>query len=110
MKFWLTCFMLLFGGAELLQWFRQFSLPLPVFILGGAFLAVASNYDKLTDHPWHIDHGAIAPEEDTPAALDATGSKGNSSPMPRPISFTIRQPQAIGKSISFTIRKPEQEG
>nr|WP_211176543.1 hypothetical protein [Brasilonema sp. UFV-L1] len=26
---------------------KKFSLPLPIYILGGAFLVVASNYDKL---------------------------------------------------------------
>lgn len=46
MKFWLTSFVLLFGLAELYQWVQHFTFPLPVFILGGTFLAIASNHDK----------------------------------------------------------------
>jgi len=37
----------LFALAELFDWVKEFTLPLPIYILGGAFLAVASNYDKL---------------------------------------------------------------
>ncbi|MBW4557281.1 MAG: hypothetical protein KME59_15300 [Trichormus sp. ATA11-4-KO1] len=47
MKVWLACFLLLFALAELFDWLKAFSLPLPIYILGGAFLAVASNYDKI---------------------------------------------------------------
>ncbi|MBD2502232.1 hypothetical protein [Anabaena azotica] len=47
MRVWLVCFLLLFAIAELFDWLKEFSLPLPIYILGGAFLAVASNYDKI---------------------------------------------------------------
>jgi hypothetical protein len=47
MKIWLACFLLLFALAELFDWVKDFSLPLPIYILGGAFLAVASNYNRL---------------------------------------------------------------
>jgi hypothetical protein len=47
MRVWLACFVLLFALAELFDWLQEFSLPLPIYILGGAFLAVASNYDKI---------------------------------------------------------------
>ncbi|BCL34651.1 hypothetical protein [Nostoc sp. MS1] len=47
MRVWLVCFLLLFVLAELFDWLKAFSLPLPIYILGGAFLAVASNYDKI---------------------------------------------------------------
>ncbi|MEA5582411.1 hypothetical protein VB620_13805 [Nodularia harveyana UHCC-0300] len=47
MKVWLACFLLLFALAELFDWLKAFNLPLPIYILGGAFLAVASNYDKI---------------------------------------------------------------
>ncbi|MBR8836110.1 MAG: hypothetical protein DSM106950_19315 [Stigonema ocellatum SAG 48.90 = DSM 106950] len=46
MRVWLACFLVLFGVVELFDWVQKFSLPLPIYILGGAFLAVASNYDK----------------------------------------------------------------
>ncbi|UZQ54198.1 hypothetical protein OOK60_17205 [Trichothermofontia sichuanensis B231] len=51
MKFWITSFILLFALAELYQWVQHFTLPLPVFILGGAFLAIASNHDKRVGFP-----------------------------------------------------------
>lgn len=51
MKVWLASFLILFALAEFFQWLKQFSLPLPVFILGGAFLAIASNYGILIDPP-----------------------------------------------------------
>jgi hypothetical protein len=47
MKIWLACFFILFALAELFDWVKDFSLPLPIYILGGAFLAVASNYNRL---------------------------------------------------------------
>lgn len=47
MRIWLACFLVLFALAELFDWLKGFSLPLPIYILGGAFLAVASNYDKI---------------------------------------------------------------
>ncbi|MBW4476749.1 MAG: hypothetical protein KME54_07720 [Tolypothrix brevis GSE-NOS-MK-07-07A] len=47
MRIWLVCFFVLFALAKLFDWVQGLSLPLPIYILGGAFLAVASNYDKI---------------------------------------------------------------
>lgn len=46
-KIWFVCFVVLFALSQLFDWVQDFSLPLPIYILGGAFLAVASNYEKL---------------------------------------------------------------
>lgn len=46
MRVWLACFFLLFALAELFDWIKHISLPLPIYILGGAFLAIASNFNK----------------------------------------------------------------
>lgn len=46
MKVWLISVALLFVLAEFLLWAKNFILPLPVYLLGGAFLAIASNYEK----------------------------------------------------------------
>lgn len=43
MKAWIACFVILFGLAELFLWITDFILPLPIYLLGGAFLAIASN-------------------------------------------------------------------
>lgn len=46
MKVWLFTFFILFGAVELYQWLKGFMLPLPIYLLGGAFLAIASNSEK----------------------------------------------------------------
>ena len=46
MKTWLISVALLFVLAEFSLWIADFILPLPIYILGGAFLAIASNYEK----------------------------------------------------------------
>ena len=46
MRIWLACFGLLFAIAEIYEWVKHLTLPLPIYILGGAFLAIASNYNK----------------------------------------------------------------
>lgn len=44
MRIWLACFLVLFAVVELYEWAKHLSLP--IYILGGAILAIASNYDK----------------------------------------------------------------
>ena len=46
MKVWLTSVVVLFVLVQLFQSIKGFFVPLPVYILAGAFLAIASNYDK----------------------------------------------------------------
>ena len=46
MRVWLAAVAVLFVGMELLDWVKGFMLPLPIYVLGGAFLAIASNYEK----------------------------------------------------------------
>ena len=46
MKVWLTSVVILFVLVQLFQSIKGFFVPLPVYILAGAFLAFASNYDK----------------------------------------------------------------
>ena len=43
---WLFGVGILFVLAEFGIWLKQFILPLPIYILGGAFLAIASNYER----------------------------------------------------------------
>ncbi len=96
MRFWLIGFLALFGAAELLQWVRQLSLPLPIFILGGAFLAVASNYDKLPILQAHLEPEDAEPE--VPELRQPVTERSVDRP-PAPPSEPAR------RSISFTIRK-----
>ena len=46
MKSWLVSVGILFVVVEIFSWVKNFILPLPIYILAGAFLAIASNYDK----------------------------------------------------------------
>ncbi|MGK7949548.1 MAG: hypothetical protein AB4368_12295 [Xenococcaceae cyanobacterium] len=46
MKLWLVSVAVLFVLAEIYIALKDFILPLPIYILGGAFLAIASNYEK----------------------------------------------------------------
>ncbi|QOV23841.1 hypothetical protein [Anabaenopsis elenkinii] len=62
MRVWLACFLLLFAVAELFDWLKKFNLPLPIYILGGVFLAVASNYDKIIGSYFSDDSIEISSE------------------------------------------------
>ena len=46
MQFLVLIVFFLFAGVELFQWLKGVILPLPVYVLAGAFLAIASNYDR----------------------------------------------------------------
>ena len=46
LKAWLFGVGILFVLAEFSIWLKQFMLPLPIYILAGAFLAIASNYEQ----------------------------------------------------------------
>lgn len=46
LKAWLFGVGILFVLAEFSIWLKQFILPLPIYILVGAFLAIASNYEQ----------------------------------------------------------------
>ncbi len=45
-KAWLFGVGILFVVAEFSIWLKQFILPLPIYVLAGAFLAIASNYES----------------------------------------------------------------
>ncbi|GBF80666.1 hypothetical protein [Aphanothece sacrum] len=46
MKVWATTVIVLFVFVQMFQWVKGFILPLPIYVLAGAFLAIASNYEK----------------------------------------------------------------
>ncbi len=46
MRFWLVSFIFIFAFAQFILWVKNFFLPLPLYILGGAFLAISSNYQE----------------------------------------------------------------
>lgn len=121
MKVWATSFIVLFGLVELYQWVQHLhfgvDLPLPVFILGGAALAIASNYDKRAGLPFSFKSeasgGAIAnqPAQSLQPSTTNPAAFNNSQPTQKPELPTFNnstptsQPQ---KPISFTIQRPKQ--
>ncbi len=92
MQVWLACFLVLFGLSELFQWMKHLSLPLPVFILGGAFLAIVSNYDRRAGFPFNLIGKSPVRESQSmaPAPSQSVDAARSSSPQ-KPISFTIRK-------------------
>lgn len=46
MKVWLTTVFILFALVQAFQWVKGVMLPLPLYVLAGAFLAIASNAEK----------------------------------------------------------------
>ncbi|MEM1368964.1 MAG: hypothetical protein AAGG02_13305 [Cyanobacteria bacterium P01_H01_bin.15] len=51
MRLWIASFIVLFILAQFGLWVKSILLPLPFAIFGGAFLALASNYDKGISDP-----------------------------------------------------------
>lgn len=95
MRVWLSCFLVLFAIAELFQWLKHLALPLPIHILGGAFLAIVSNYNKHTGF-FFQDSFAEPPSElggYSPNLDNLNQSQSNPVPEqpPRAISFTIKR-------------------
>ena len=45
-RFWLVIVVGLFVSFQFFQWLRGVIMPLPIYMIAGAFLAIASNYEK----------------------------------------------------------------
>lgn len=103
MKVWITCVLVLYGMVEIYQWMKQFSLPLPAFILAGAALAIASNYGKYAG--WSFQK---------PALTDIKSGFGETSPETEQANWTNLNPTSAtalpkaAKPISFKIRTVAQ--
>ncbi|MEH2140065.1 hypothetical protein [Nostoc sp.] len=88
MRVWLACFLVLFALAELFDWLQEFNLPLPIYILGGAFLAVASNYDKIVGS--YFDDPSIGASLEQPQLDSLTPS---TNPVSLPIASAVEDAQ-----------------
>lgn len=93
MRIWLTSFILLFGAAQLYDWAKELTLPMPIFILGGVFLAIASNYDKLKNLPIHLEYEepVVEPKPVAPGKTEKVQIHAHSRST-QPISFEIQKP------------------
>ncbi|MDJ0702579.1 MAG: hypothetical protein QNJ46_04795 [Leptolyngbyaceae cyanobacterium MO_188.B28] len=116
MKLWVVCFIILFGSFELYQWIGQFSwfsdaqVSLPLTVAGGIFLAIASNYDRISGLPFNPlsdrtpQSNPLSPPQPAPTAPP----KALNQATKRPLSFQILS--ATKRSISFEIpRRRDRE-
>ncbi|MEX0270934.1 hypothetical protein AB3R30_17465 [Leptolyngbyaceae cyanobacterium UHCC 1019] len=103
MQLWLTSFVLLFGAVEFWQWVQQVSLPMPFFVLGGALLAIASNYDKFSKLPFHLDSQALDPQTKQATVTQANQAAIPANPQKPSVKSSVRS-----SPISFEIQKPFQ--
>lgn len=90
MKFWSASFLILLGIAELYQWVKDFTLPLPIYIFGGAFLAIASNYEKGIAFLKPSQSTAINPQLNSQEAQALPPAQIFPQP-PKSISFKIKE-------------------
>ncbi|GFE69813.1 hypothetical protein [Chroococcus sp. FPU101] len=51
MRVWLVTCLILFTLVQFYEWAKGFILPLPIYVLAGAFLSLASNYSKIPSLP-----------------------------------------------------------
>lgn len=104
-QFGVICFLLFFGLSQFFQWAKHLTLPLPIFILGGAFLAVASNFDRRAGLPFNLlNPPTEAPKESPSSATPTIASTQNPVISPTTSPSVTQTP----REVSFTIRKPEK--
>jgi hypothetical protein len=106
MKLWLVCFLMLFLGAETAQWLGKLpwvssvELSLPLTVVGGIGLAIASNYSTLFGRHWST-FGPTPAKPETPPLP-------NTVPQPSPTVAVAVKPSKSsrnGDTISFEIKK-----
>ncbi|WP_194026721.1 hypothetical protein [Nodosilinea sp. LEGE 07298] len=104
MKLWLVCFLILFFGAETAQWLGQLpwvssiELSLPLTVVGGIGLAIASNYRHWSSR------SAIAVKSEPPPLPTAAPPPSTEVAAPAPAPNLNRKPS----TISFEIKKPQR--
>ena len=105
MKLWLVCFLILFFGAETVQWLGHLpwissvQLSMPLTIAGGIGLAVASNYRHWPSLGARVEKA----ESPLPKAPPPPATTVAASPSP---------PKADRRAdtISFVIKKRQGDG
>ncbi|NEP56669.1 MAG: hypothetical protein F6K31_06540 [Symploca sp. SIO2G7] len=105
MRVWIFSFLVLFGVVELYQWIKDFTVPLPVFIVGGALLAIASNYDKLTG--WSFGQQPAQSEANNRLSTAEADSFTNPPNQAQLNQSTSAQVVQSTRPISFTITRPK---
>ncbi|MBE9115944.1 hypothetical protein IQ249_08570 [Lusitaniella coriacea LEGE 07157] len=92
MRVWIASFCVVFGFVELYQWVGKFTIPFPVYVAGGVFLAIASNWKKGL-REFVIPPSAIEEREVSvpPTIPQADASQTPVNVAPRSISFKLEK-------------------
>lgn len=121
MKFWFVCLLIVFGVAELYQWFQGLTLPMPFYGAAGLLLAFLSNSNQWLPRLPEGDRGKLeALVSQTESAIEADGilpGKPSEEAALPPVLHASQAstqsephlpnlPVAAPPPISFTIRKP----
>ncbi|MER3478215.1 MAG: hypothetical protein C4287_19315, partial [Leptolyngbya sp. ERB_1_2] len=99
--FGILCFVVFFGLSQAFQWAQELTLPLPFFILGGAILSIASNFDRRAGFPLNLinflspEVTPIEEQSTLPSAHTSVSAQSSTPKFPREISFTIRKPEKL---------------
>lgn len=94
-QFGLVCFGIFFIVSQVFQWASEITLPLPIFVLGGALLAIASNFDRRAGFPFNLLNTFTPPEESLLSDEPPTLTASSTPKFPREVSFTIRKPEKL---------------
>lgn len=105
MQVWVVCFVVFFGAAELYQWLQGISLPLPVLVIAGALLAIASNSDKWTNPTLSSSISSVQELPSQAPVIPAIPS-ATATPQHYP-GVQLPNLTPSGRSISFMVSKPE---
>ncbi|MBD2081524.1 hypothetical protein [Leptolyngbya sp. FACHB-17] len=89
-QFGLICFLVFFALSQVFQWAQELTLPLPFFILAGAALSIASNFDRRAGFPFNLIN---FPTPEAPPVESPTLTQSSTPKFPREVSFTIRKPE-----------------
>ncbi|MBE9127288.1 MULTISPECIES: hypothetical protein [unclassified Coleofasciculus] len=107
MRVLIVSFLVLFSLLELSHWVEHFIMPLPLLILGGALLAIASNYGKSSG--WSLSQEKT--DSDTRQLQTPTVNSVTSAPNWTNLQASSSMPVSKSTpSISFTIRPPTSDG
>ncbi|MEQ8974717.1 MAG: hypothetical protein RIE73_30570 [Coleofasciculus sp. C1-SOL-03] len=100
MRVVITTFVVLFSLIELSQWMSDLILPMPVFILAGALLAIASNYGKSPGWSIFLQSRQFSANQTQSPAVESGNLASNSTVLNSSSSTSLPKPP---RSISFTI-------